>query len=79
MRIVREIIKLEEVEHEFFDIGEDLDDLSLIRISMIKDVHYNSFDLECLILRSSGSILHIHQSKAKTYPGKRKAPVVMCF
>ena len=45
MRIVRKIIELEEVEHEFFDVGEDFDDLSLIRISLIKDVHYNSFDL----------------------------------
>jgi len=45
MRIVRKIIELEEVEHEFFDVGENFDDLSLIRISMIKDVHYNSFDL----------------------------------
>ena len=45
MRIVRKIIELKEVEHEFFDIGENFDDMSLIRISLIKDVHYNSFDL----------------------------------
>ena len=45
MRIVRKIIERKEVEHEFFDVGEDFDDLSLIRISLIKDVRYDSFDL----------------------------------
>ncbi len=45
MKIVREIIEFEEVVDEFMDFGETIDDLSLIRLSLIKDTHYDSFDL----------------------------------
>ncbi|MBU1194013.1 MAG: hypothetical protein KKE62_01730 [Proteobacteria bacterium] len=45
MRIVREIIAFEEVVDEFMDVGEDITDLSLIRMSFIKDTHYDSFEL----------------------------------
>ena len=45
MKIVREVIEFEEVVDEFIDIGETIEDLSLIRLSLIKDTHYNSFDL----------------------------------
>jgi hypothetical protein len=45
MKIVREVIEFEEVVDEFMDIGETIDDLSLIRLSLIKDTHYNSFEL----------------------------------
>ena len=46
MRIIRNIIKFDAVEHEFSDIGEDINsDLSVIRISLIRDTHYDSYDL----------------------------------
>lgn len=45
MRIVREIITLEEVKREFDDVGESLDDLSIIRLSLVQDTHDDSLDL----------------------------------
>ena len=45
MKIVRDVIEFEEVVDEFMDIGETIDDLSLVRLSLIKDTHYDSFDL----------------------------------
>ena len=45
MRIIREVIGFEEVVDEFMDIGETIDDLSLVRLTLIKDTHDDSFDL----------------------------------
>jgi hypothetical protein len=45
MKIIREVIEFEEVVDEFMDVGETIDDLSLIRLSLIKDTHDDSFEL----------------------------------
>ena len=45
MRMVRDLITLAEVEREFDDVGESLDDLSTIRLSLVKDTHDDGLDL----------------------------------
>lgn len=45
MKIVRKVITLEEVQRELSDVGEDLNDLSVIRMSFVNDCHYDSYEL----------------------------------
>ena len=51
MRMVRDLITLAEVEREFDDVGESLDDLSTIRLSLVKDTHDDGLDLLVEIFR----------------------------
>lgn len=45
MEIYRKVISFAEVEQEFVDVHETLDDLSVIRMSLVKDTHDESYDL----------------------------------
>ena len=44
------VLSYESVQQEFKDVGECIrDDLSTVRVSMVRDVHTDSFDLEICI------------------------------
>ncbi len=45
MKTVREVIEFEEVVDEFIDVGETIDDLSVVRLFLVKDVHDDSLEL----------------------------------
>ncbi len=46
MRITRDVITFEEVVDEFIDVGESIDDLSLVRLTCVKDSHFNTISLD---------------------------------
>ena len=44
MKIVKHEIGYDYVEQEFRDVGETLENLFLVRLILVKDSHFNSFD-----------------------------------
>jgi len=49
MSIEYDVLDLEEVAAEFIDVGETIDDLSLIRLTLVKDTHWECLDMNLLI------------------------------
>ena len=45
MRYIRTKVELEEVEDKFLKNDENLNDISIVKITLVKDVHYDAFDL----------------------------------
>ncbi len=49
MSIEYDVLDLEEVVAEFIDVGETIDDLSLISLTLVKDTHWDCLDMNLLI------------------------------
>ena len=49
MSIEYDVLDLKEVVAEFIDVGETIDDLSLIRLTLVKDTHWDCLDMNLLI------------------------------
>jgi hypothetical protein len=44
MKIVKQKIELEYLEQEFREVGENLESLSLVRLQLVNDSHFDCFD-----------------------------------
>jgi hypothetical protein len=49
MSIEYDVLDLDEVAAEFLYVGETIDDLSLIRLTLVKDTHWDCLEMNLLI------------------------------
>ncbi len=49
MSIENDLLELEEIVTELIDVGESLDDLSLVRFEIVNDTHWDSLDMTLFI------------------------------
>jgi len=49
MTIENDLLELEEIVTELIDVGESLDDLSLVKFELVNDTHWDSLDMTLYI------------------------------
>jgi len=90
MSTLRKIIEYQNVIEEFEDIQENINDLSLIKLTLIKDSHFNSYDFSVEIFgdgdQGLGPVLEIQfdlddlLTEEALFQGiaKKKIPSLFC-